>query len=125
MGADDIRIGVSDATGYFELDGPVPPGTWPIDLTGTRGFELIGPNCATADPSSVALELEIVVRTMRSIAGVVTTANNAPVRVLLGTSGGGMAWTRDDESFRIFGSSDAPDQVQLKCLDSGLCDNLD
>lgn len=130
MAANDTRVGWSDASGRFEIEVPIPPGTWPLDVQ-ARGYALVEPHEATVDDVAHAVELRVIVASQRYLAGVVVDENGRPVsRVYLKTKTerhGKMeaSWTRDDGRFRIFARDDAPETVQLASLDPGPCEPLD
>ena len=127
-GANDIRYGTTKDDGTFRVSVPLPPGTWPLRISGD-GCALVSPQAVTvvaqADPNTVTIRVE----RMPSISGVVFDDRGHPVKgvYLQARPGGADGWmtsaySRKDGSFTIYKRNGSPDEVHLEIDDPGPCE---
>ncbi|MBK9386365.1 MAG: sigma-70 family RNA polymerase sigma factor [Planctomycetes bacterium] len=123
-------VGLSDASGHFELESPVPAGTWTLhaggpDIVPSAAVPVSVPETLDAAPLLVRVER----RSLPWIEGVVVDELGIGVpRVLVGATApdgsadGRNSGTREDGTFRIRALKPSSAPVQLSILDSGECE---
>ncbi|HLQ39150.1 MAG TPA: carboxypeptidase-like regulatory domain-containing protein [Planctomycetota bacterium] len=127
MAANDTRYGLSDATGSFTIEVPIPAGTWSLDVD-SRGQRLVSPDRVTVDPVRGAEPVLVVVRSQPSIEGIVVDEQSLAVEGV-GISvevnrSGRMASGRSkkDGTFMIFAVDAEPKPAKLQIDYPGPCE---
>lgn len=126
MAANDVRYGSSNENGDFVVRVPIPPGTWPIDVS-SRGIRLVRPNQVTVTESG-SEPLVVIVRRMPSISGIVVDERGAPVQGVtveadLNRSGRMAAGrSKKDGTFVIHAVDAEPQPVRLRISNPGPCE---
>ncbi|MCC6408623.1 MAG: hypothetical protein IT453_15780 [Planctomycetes bacterium] len=119
MAANDSRGGMTDASGFFRVDVPIPAGTWSLYFN-ARGYKLVSPDTVAVVEGVGAAPVNVVARKMPSISGIVVDEAGAGlpriyVRVVMHRSGRmASAWTRDDGTFTIYAVDDEPKPARLE-----------
>ena len=131
--ANDSRGGSTDKDGWFEISAPMPPGSWPLRLSG-RGVSLVRPHdFSVVAPARAGDEnvLRVWVERMPAIEGHVFDENGQPLRgiYIQALPGAGQwmtsAYSRADGSFSIFKRDGSPDEVRLEIEDPGPCEPIE
>lgn len=122
LGSSDSAVGQSDAEGIVLLDQAIPAGSWPLRLD-AHAFLFEGPDVLTVEPGQEAVHLDLRLRSMPSIEGIVVDEDGAPVAQAYVRSvreGGGRqegGYSNAAGRFQIYlqREQEEPVRLQLEC----------
>lgn len=125
--ANSVRYAVSGADGLFTGEGPLPPGSFHVDIA-NREWNLVEPVKITIPDNGPMQPVTIIVHQEPYIAGVVVDDTGAPtagVTLEAELSGSGRiasGRSRQDGTFRIYRVERAPAKVRLFVREPGPCE---